>query len=81
MLHLEIESELQQEVEEILREFGISADHAVTMLYEYVRNEHRLPSGFHVPNAETRAVFESTDAGEDLIEFATTEELFTSLGI
>lgn len=81
MLHIEIESGLQQEAEQILREFGISSDTLVTRLYEYVRSEHSLPPELRVPNAVTRAVFESTDRGEDLIEFVTTEELFKSLGI
>jgi antitoxin component of RelBE/YafQ-DinJ toxin-antitoxin module len=81
MLHIEIESGLQQEAEEILRGFGISADNAVTMLYEYVRDEHRLPTGFRVPNAETRRVIEETERGENLIVCASVEELFESLGI
>jgi antitoxin component of RelBE/YafQ-DinJ toxin-antitoxin module len=81
MLHIEIESGLQQEAEQIFQEFGISADILVTRLYEFVRTEHRLPTELRVPNGVTREAFESTDRGEDLIEFATTEELFKSLGI
>jgi DNA-damage-inducible protein J len=81
MLHIEIESGLQQEAEQIFQEFGISADTAVTMLYEYVRDEHRLPTGFHVPNALTREVIEKTERGEDLIVYESADELFKSLGI
>jgi addiction module RelB/DinJ family antitoxin len=81
MLHIKIESGLQQEAEQIFQEFGISADTLITRLYEYVRTEHRLPTELRIPNAVTRAAFESTDRGEDLMEYATTDELFKSLGI
>ena len=81
MLQLQMESGLQQEVDSIFQELGISRDIAITMLYEYVRDEHRLPTGLRVPNELTRETFESTDAGKDLLEYSTTTELFASLGI
>ncbi len=79
MLQITIEPELQQEVDTIFQKIGVSADTVVSHLYEYVREEQRLPEVLHIPNALTRATFESTDRGEDLIEYATTEELFQSL--
>lgn len=81
MLHLEIESGLQQEVEEILREFGLSADNAVTMLYEYVRDEHRLPEGLRVPNELTRETIRRSEAGIDVIRCSSVEDLYQKLGI
>ncbi len=81
MLQMQMESGLQQEAELVFQELGVSSDTIVKRLFDFVRTEHRLPTELRIPNAETRAVFESTDAGEDLIEFSSTEELFTSLGI
>ncbi|MFY7999752.1 MAG: type II toxin-antitoxin system RelB/DinJ family antitoxin [Candidatus Kapaibacteriota bacterium] len=81
MLHIEIESGLQQEAEQILQEFGISADNAVTMLYEYVRTEHRLPMELRVPNQLTRTTIERANAGLDVTRCSSADDLYQKLGI
>jgi DNA-damage-inducible protein J len=81
MLQLNIESGLQQEAESVLQELGISADIAVTMLYEYVREERRLPTGLRVPNKLTRETIEKSERGEDIIVCSSFEEMYESLGM
>ncbi len=81
MLQLQIESELQQEAEHIFQELGISADIAVSMLYQYVCDEHRLPTGLHIPNKLTRETIEKSQRGEDITVCSSFEEFYESLGM
>ena len=81
MLQLQMESGLQQEVDSIFQELGISRDIAITMLYEYVRDEHRLPTGLRVPNKLTRETIERSAAGLDVTRCSSAEDLYQKLGI
>ncbi len=81
MLHIEIESGLQQEAEQVFQEFGISADTLVTRLYEFVRTEHRLPTELRVPNQLTRETIERANAGLDVVSCSSANDLYQKLGI
>ena len=81
MLQVQIESGLQHEVETVLREMGISADTVVAHLYEYIREERRLPEGLRVPNALTRETIRRSEAGIDVIQCSSVEDLYQKLGI
>lgn len=81
MLQLSIKPELQHEVEAVLREMGISADTVVSHLYEYIREERRLPEGLHIPNKLTRETLEQSDAGINVTSYSSAEEMYKALGI
>jgi antitoxin component of RelBE/YafQ-DinJ toxin-antitoxin module len=81
MIHIDIKPELQQEVESILAALGVSADTVVAHLYEYIREERRLPEQLRIPNIETQEVFAETDAGKNVVEYASPADLYSALGI
>jgi DNA-damage-inducible protein J len=73
--------EFQQEVEGVLASLGVSADTVVARLYEYIREERRLPQQFHTSNVLTRETIERAEAGLDVIQCASVEDLYQQLGI
>ena len=81
MVRARIEPELKQHAEEIFRRLGLSVTQAITLFYKQVEARNGLPFNVVIPNAETLATFESTDAGADLVACGDIDDLFKKLGI
>ena len=74
-----IEPDLKADVEELLREMGVTTTEAITMFYSQIRLRRGLPFAVEIPNATTREAFEATDHGEDLNTYESLDEMFGAL--
>lgn len=81
MIRARIESDLKAEVEQIFQELGLTTTEAITLFYNQVRLFHGLPFKVRIPNEETLQTFRETDAGIDLVEHESIEDMFEHLGI
>jgi len=76
-----IEPELKENAEAILDQLGLNPTQAITIFYRQVELRGGLPFDVSIPNATTQRVFESTDAGRDLVACEDAEDMFVRLGI
>lgn len=70
-----VEPELKRKAEEVLGELGMSATEAITLFYTQVAMQRGLPFDVRLPNAETAEALQQTQAGTDLAEYLTLEDL------
>lgn len=81
MIRARIESDLKSEVEQIFNKLGLTTTEAITLFYNQVRMFHGLPFQVRIPNAETLQAFAETDAGQNLVEHDSVDDMFEHLGI
>ena len=67
-----IDTQLKQEVEEILKQIGLTTSQAITLFMNKVKNEKGIPFDLKVPNATTLQAME--DADNNIGETITYEE-------
>ena len=81
-IHVRIEPEIKEQVDNILTEIGISTTDAVNMFFRQVIRYQGIPLDLRIPNAETIAAIEEV---EEMIRtgsgkaYNSVEELFESL--
>ncbi len=80
-ISVRIESGLKAEAEGIFRELGISITEAISLFYQYVKQNKELPFEVRTPNKTTLKTFQDTDNGRNIIRCKNTEEIFEKLGI
>lgn len=76
-----IEPELKMEVDRIFQTLGLSTTEAVTLFYRQVLLRNGLPFEVAIPNEVTLHTFADTDAGKNLVECESKEDLFAQLGL
>lgn len=81
MIRARVEPALKEEVEEILRELGLSTTQAITLFYQQVKLNQGLPFEIRLPNRTTVQTFEDTDAGRNLVQCEDAEDMFEKLGL
>jgi len=74
-----IEPEVKHEAEAILKRLGLSISEAVNLFYNQVILYRGLPFEVKLPNEETLQVFGETDAGKNLTEWTTPDDLFANI--
>ena len=79
MIRARVEPGLKHRAEEVLRELGLSATDAITLFYKQVAMRRGLPFDVRIPNADTTEALQQAETGADLVEYATLEDLKTSL--
>lgn len=79
MIRARVEPGLKHRAEEVLRELGLSATDAITLFYKQVAMRRGLPFDVRIPNADTTEALRQAETGADLVEYATLEDLKTSL--
>jgi len=81
-IHVRIEPEIKEQVDNILTEIGISTTDAVNMFFRQVIRYQGIPLDLRIPNAETIAAIEEV---EEMIRtgsgkaYNSVEELFEDL--
>ena len=73
LINARIESELKQDVEQILEQLGLSATQAITMHYQQIRLNKGLPFEMKIPNKETQRVIEESRNGMNVNDFSRKE--------
>ena len=80
-----IKSDLKSEVEEVFKRLGLSTTEAIVLFFHQVRLhkglpfEIKIPLDAKIPNETTLKTFRDTDAGKNLIEYNSLDEMFTDL--
>jgi DNA-damage-inducible protein J len=81
MIRARTENQLKKEAERIFKKLGLTASAAINLFYKQVLLHKGLPFEVVLPNETTIKTFEDTDAGRNLIEAESTEDMFKKLEI
>jgi DNA-damage-inducible protein J len=81
MIRARISPALKAEAEGILHQLGLSASDAIRMFYRQVTLCRGLPFEPRIPNATTRKALHDAEAGRNMTDYASVEEMFEDLGI
>jgi DNA-damage-inducible protein J len=76
-----IDPDLNAEVEGVFRELGLSATEAITLFYNQVKLQKRLPFDVEVPNETTEKTFQDIDAAKNIIHCDDADEMFQLLDL
>jgi len=63
-VHTRIEPDVKAKAEGILKQLGLSASDAVSMLYNQIIHHNGLPFSVNIPNAETISAMKDVRAGK-----------------
>jgi DNA-damage-inducible protein J len=80
-----IRPELKMEVEEVFKKLGLSTADAIVLFFYQVKLhsglpfEIKIPVKRKIPNATTLKTFRDTDAGKNLVEYESIDEMFADL--
>ena len=80
-----IRPDLKTEVEEVFKRLGLSTAEAIVLFFHQVKLhrglpfEIKIPTTPKIPNATTLKTFRDTDAGKNLVEYESLDEMFTDL--
>lgn len=81
MVNARTQRELKNEVEKILKSFGISTTEAINIFFRQIKLRRGLPFPIEIPNDETIATFRDSEDGKDLVECKDTDDMFERLGV
>ncbi len=81
MIRARVSPELKAQAEAILAEIGLSSSDAIRMFYKQVTLQKGLPFEARIPNAATRKALRDAEAGVDMTDYASVDEMFQDLGI
>ena len=76
-----IQPKLKAQAEAVFHRLGLNATQAITLFYKQVELREGLPFEIVIPASTTKRMFESTDAGRDLIVCEDADDMFEKLGI
>ncbi len=62
-------------------EIGLSASDAIRMFYKQVTLRQGLPFEVRIPNATTRKALRNAEAGRNMTDYATVDEMFKDVGL
>ena len=81
MIRARVSPELKAQAEGILAEIGLSSSDAIRMFYKQVTLRQGLPFEARIPNATTRKALRDAEAGRNMTDYASVDEMFNDLGI
>jgi DNA-damage-inducible protein J len=81
MIRARVSPELKAQAEGILAEIGLSSSDAIRMFYKQVTLQKGLPFEARIPNATTRKALRDAEAGRNMTDYASVDEMFQDLGI
>jgi DNA-damage-inducible protein J len=76
-----IEPELKENAENILRQLGMTPTEAVTIFYQQIKFSRGLPFAVTIPNEVTLQTFRDTDAGKNVVQTQSKDDLFEQLDL
>jgi DNA-damage-inducible protein J len=77
MIKTRIAPDLKVEVENVLKELGLSTTEAIALFFYQIKLHRRLP--FKIPNKTTLKTFMDTDAGKNLVRYKNLDDMFADL--
>ena len=79
MIRARVEPDLKAQAERVLRELGLSATEAITLLYKQLVLRQGLPFEVSIPNAETVEALREAQRPNELTEYPSLDELKATL--
>lgn len=76
-----IREELRKATDQIFKEIGLNRSEAIKLFLHQVELNHGLPFELKVPKNRLARVFRDSEAGRNVEEFSSVEELFEDLDI
>jgi addiction module RelB/DinJ family antitoxin len=76
-----VDADAKAQAYAVLDRIGIKPTDAVNMLMHHIAMFKELPFKPSIPNAETRATFEDTDADKNLTEHKSVDDIFNNFGL
>jgi len=81
MIRARVSPELKAQAERVLAEIGLSSSDAIRMFYKQVTLRQGLPFEARIPNATTRKALRDAEAGRNMTDYASVDEMFKDLDI
>jgi DNA-damage-inducible protein J len=81
MIRARVSPELKAEAESVLAKIGLSPSDAIRIFYSQVAMRNGLPFEVCIPNATTRQALRDAQAGRNMTDYASVDEMFEDLGI
>lgn len=78
-IHARIDPEIKSQAEAVLAELGLTPSQTMNLLYRQIIAHRGVPFPVRIPNDDTIAVMNATDAGQDVFRFASTDAMFAAL--
>ena len=78
VVHARIEPETKEKAEYILRRLGISPTEAIRIFYKQICLGDGLPFPVVIPNQCTADTLETSRRGEEIEEFSSLDEMFST---
>ena len=78
-LTIEIDVDLKQKTERLLREMGLTPAQAITLFYKQIESKHALPFESETPNEETLQAIEDSIHGRNLTQVKNVDAMFAEL--
>jgi DNA-damage-inducible protein J len=76
VIRARVAPELKAEAERILAKIGLSSSDAIRMFYSQVAMRKGLPFEARIPNATTRKALRDAEAGRNMTDYASVNEMF-----
>lgn len=70
IINARIESELKVDVEDILKNLGLTATQAINIFYQQIKLNNGIPFEIKIPNDETKKVIEESRKGINVEDFS-----------
>jgi DNA-damage-inducible protein J len=81
MIRARVSPQLKAQVEGILAQIGLTSSDAIRMFYTQVALRKGLPFAARIPNATTRKALRDAEAGQNMTDYASVDEMFQDLGL
>ncbi len=78
VIHARIDSSTKEATERVLNAIGLTPTEAIRLFYRQIAIRGEFPLELRVPNALTAETLSKADRGEELEEFASTDDLLAS---
>ncbi|MDO8752867.1 MAG: type II toxin-antitoxin system RelB/DinJ family antitoxin [Anaerolineales bacterium] len=80
-LTIQIDPELKQKIEQLLRDMGLTPAQAITLFYKQIESQHGLPFEIKAPNKETLQAIEDLENRRNVKVFNSVEDALKELDI
>lgn len=80
MIRARTESNLKEDVENILKKLGLTSSEAINLFYRQIWLRKGLPFDVKIPNKVTLETFKKTDEGKELNSYKSIDEFLLKMG-
>jgi DNA-damage-inducible protein J len=78
VVHARLEPQIKKRAEGIFAKLGLSSTEAIRLFYAQVSLHKGLPFSVKIPNAKTQKVLKESQAGKNIEEFDSLDDMYAS---